>query len=626
MCGISGLIQLTTKKNNKELEQLFVNNLKHRGPDSSGFWEDKNHNGSIFLAHNRLSILDLSSNANQPMVSVDEELIICFNGEIYNFQSIKDEINKTIITNWKTDHSDTEVILKSFELWGNNCFEKFNGMFAIAIYNKKTKTLTLARDRFGIKPLYYTQNQNEFAFASELKPLLGIIDKKEISHEGIIDYLTNRGSNAPYSMVKNIFKLEKGCFLQVVIDFDAKLFEAQLKEYVNTDNYNITNGQNSVTNLLELEKKLKASIQSQWMSDVPVCLFLSGGIDSSLIAAISSELYPEKKVHAFCIGLGNHKDDETKYAQLVADKYNINLEVLNFDENPLDKIDEWLFFNDDLLSDPAAFAIYFLSQKIKEKGFKVVLSGEGSDELLGGYESYLAYHQKLSKPKLKILSFFFKLIFKFMPKRLYENLYEKNNKNATYWGAAQNYNLLSLNKLFNNKSVLNWFIEKNIKFEQKHATKSKLDYILHYDIAFRLPNDLLLRTDRATMASSIESRVPFLDNDFVKFAMELPLEYKFGINKNENKSILKELALKYFSHDFVYRKKQGFPMPVGNWFYEEKTVNQFNEYIGEQKISSLNYSYIKYMLDNHISKKQDFGDRLYSLFLLEKYVRFWNLN
>jgi asparagine synthase (glutamine-hydrolysing) len=336
-------------------------------------------------------------------------------------------------------------------------------------------------------------------------------------------------------------------------------------------------------------------------------------------------LYPNSKVSAFCIGLEGNSEDESKYARLVADKYNIDLHILNFSDNPLAEIDKWLYYNDDLLSDPSAFALYYLSKEISKRGFKVVLSGEGADELFGGYKSYLDTRKLKKGPFNHILSMIFNLLFKLSSRRLFENLSVRFSNISIYWGAANLYNELSLKKLLNNKKGYRWLKSSFSKF-YKSGSDDLLNQKLYFDIHYRLPNDLLMRTDRATMASSLEARVPFLDNYLVDFAMSLPQESKFGEKLNKNKIILKRVASKYFDESFVYREKQGFPIPVSDWLRDQSIYIEMEQFVKEEKVQYLNYNYIKYMLNQHIEKKQEFGDRLFPLYLLEKYIRFWNID
>jgi asparagine synthase (glutamine-hydrolysing) len=395
-----------------------------------------------------------------------------------------------------------------------------------------------------------------------------------------------------------------------------------LNNYIPTRSFEFSNPQ---VVLKDLEEQLITSIKYRWISDTPVCLFLSGGLDSSLIAAISSSLFSEK-VNAFTIGLPGHDNDETKYAELVAQKYNLNIHVLDFSKNPFDNLDEWLYFNDDLLSDPAAFAIYHLSKEIRKQGFKVVLSGEGSDEIFAGYDIYNQYYENmLSRDSNILLRNLIRGIYNIYPKRSFEKYYAKYSGDDIYYSAAQLQTMLSLENLVSDKSVLNNYYNWNREFINKRVGENPINIALQYDLEFRIPNDLMLRTDRATMACGVEARVPFLDYKLVEYAMSIPLHYKTGAKNDIPKKILKELALKYFDSKFVYRPKQGFPIPVNQWLLEQKVVNELLTFIKERRVECLNYEYISKIYHHHRTKNGGYGDRLFNIYLLEKYVRFWNI-
>jgi asparagine synthase (glutamine-hydrolysing) len=627
MCGIGGFITLSSSFDLDQISKYFINGLIHRGPDSQGVWfsgEDK-----LVLAHTRLSILDLSMSANQPMKSLDGNIIITFNGEIYNYGEIKKELSGRNKYQWITDHSDTEVIIHAYEEWGINCLNKFRGIFAFGLWDNREKTLYVVRDRFGVKPVYFISKPDHFGFSSELKPFFNIYKRKKLNSNAVIEYLTTRGSLAPNTMVEDMFKLDKGHYLKIQVDQGKSKISKTLIRYYDINNkipsssFNYSSHDEILDNL---EQQLVTSIRYRWISDTPVCLFLSGGIDSSLIASISSKLFKEK-IHAFTIGLRGSIHDETKYARKVAEQYKLNIHVLDFLNNPLEDLENWLYFNDDLLSDPAAFALFFLSKEIRSKGFKVVLSGEGSDEIFAGYDSYNKYYREIQKPPINnLLAYLLKNLYSVSPFRSIEKYFPYNSENNIYSGAADLQNVLSREFIVDDKDVLDHYNTKIELFKNQNNHNSPIDYSLNFDLEYRIPNDLLLRTDRATMASGVEAREPFLDHKLVEFAMSIPYTYKTGNNFDKTKLILKELALKYFDHEFVYRPKQGFPIPVGNWFLDKKVSSEFNEFICDKKIECLNYSYLKKIYQLHKIKKDNYGDRLFNIYLLEKYIRFWNIS
>jgi len=626
MCGIGGFLSLNSVFDLNLISKHFKDGLIHRGPDSQGEWFSTEEN--MVITHTRLSILDLSENANQPMKSEDGNIVLTFNGEIYNYDEIKKELAELNAYNWFTDHSDTEVIIHAYEQWGISCLSRFRGIFAFGLWDNVEKTLYVARDRFGVKPVYYISKSDHFGFSSELKPFFKIYEERKLNKNAIIEYLAMRGSIAPNTMVEGMYKLDKGCCLKVKINKDKNTVEKVLTKYYDINKHIPVSSYNYAAHdqvIKDLEQQLITSIKYRWISDTPVCLFLSGGLDSSLIAAISSNLFNEK-IQAFTVGLPGNPEDETRYAQKVAEQYNLNIHIMEFSNNPFSNLDNWLYYNDDLLSDPSAFAIFCLSKEIRNMGFKVVLSGEGADEIFAGYGSYNKYCLDILRHSTNgFLKNFLKKLYTFSPHRGIEKYFSIDSNNQVYNGAAHLQTSLSLENLITDKAILNKYNENNLEYKNQHQNDSPLDYALKHDLEYRIPNDLLLRTDRATMASGIEARVPFLDHKLVEYAMSIPSYYKTGEKFNEMKVILKELALKYFDKEFVYRPKQGFPIPVNQWLLDEKVVTEFDKFIRDKKIDCLNYKYIKKIYQRHKSKKDDYGDRLFNIYLLEKYVRYWNI-
>lgn len=627
MCGIGGFLHIDSDFNLDQIAKFFKDGLIHRGPDAQGEWFSRENN--LLLSHTRLSILDLSPKANQPMKSEDGNIVITFNGEIYNYAEIKKELSSKNKYRWNTDHSDTEVIIHAFEEWGIECINSFRGIFAFGLWNNREKTLYVVRDRFGVKPVYFISKPDHFGFSSELKPFFNIYKNKRLNNDAVLEYLTTRGSLAPHTMVEDMYKLDKGHYLKVKVNKEKKNIEKTLVRYYDINNQMPDKSYNNSSHdeiIEDLEQQLITSIKYRWISDTPVCLFLSGGLDSSLIAAISSRLFKEK-INAFTIGLPGNLQDETKYAKMVADQYGLDIHILDFTNNPFENLDDWLYFNDDLFSDPAAFALFFLSKEIRKRGFKVVLSGEGSDEIFAGYNVYNKFSKEIQNPPVNIFQArIFKYLYSIFPLRRIEKYFSYNLENKVYSGAADLYTSLSRECIINDKEILKHYNTKLQLFENQHHINDSIDYALHFDLEYRIPNDLLLRTDRATMASGIEGRVPFLDHKLVEFAMAIPQYFKTGTRHNETKLILKELALKYFNREFIFRPKQGFPIPVGDWLSDRKVTSELNEFISEQKIKCLNYKYIKKIHRSNKIQKDSFSDRLFNIYLLEKYIRFWNIS
>lgn len=627
MCGIGGFLHLDSDFDLNQIAKYFKDGLIHRGPDAQGEWFSRENH--LLLSHTRLSILDLSKKANQPMKSEDGNIVITFNGEIYNYAEIKKELSGKNKYRWNTDHSDTEVIIYAYVEWGIECINRFRGIFAFGLWDNREKILYVVRDRFGVKPVYYISKPDHFGFSSELKPFFNIYRNKKLNNNAVLEYLTTRGSLAPNTMIDDMYKLDKGHYLKVKVDKEKNTISKTLVRYydINSQIQKSLYDSSSHDKVMEdLEQHLITSIRYRWISDTPVCLFLSGGLDSSMIAAISSRLFKEK-IHAFTIGLPGNVQDETRHAQKVADQYNLDIHILDFAGNPLENLDNWLYFNDDLFSDPAAFALYYLSKEIRNKGFKVVLSGEGSDEIFAGYRIYGKYSREFQRQPLNSFqTYLLRNLYSIFPVRRIESKFSYNSKNNVYSGAADLYTALSREYIIRDGEILKRYNEKLQQFKNLHEHDNSIDYPLHFDLEYRIPNDLLLRTDRATMASGVEGRVPFLDHKLVEFAMSVPYYFKTGNNLDKAKLILKELALKYFDNEFVFRPKQGFPIPVGDWLSAKKVASELDDFINDQRIECLNYKYIKKIHRSNRLQKDSFSDRLFNIYLLEKYIRFWNIS
>ena len=579
MCGIVGVFNF----NNQEIinEELLVKMrdiMIHRGPDDFGLWISGNRKTG--LAHRRLSIIDISKCASQPMSNEDNSIFIVFNGEIYNHQEIRPELEKKG-HKFKTDHSDTEVILHAFEEWGVECIQKFRGMFAFAIWDERKKELLLVRDRIGIKPVYYTNSEGRFIFASEIKSIL--VDakiKREVNTEGFYNYLSFLTVPAPQTMFKNIYKLSAGCYLKISGNGNI-----EIKKYWDVLDYT-----NPLLNVSEEEiaekilDELKTSVRYRKISDVPVGVFLSGGIDSSTNLALFSEGRSEK-VSAFTIGYeGDNKsyENEFKYAKLMATIINTDYheKILNIDDF-INFLKTLIFHQDEPIADPVCFPVYAVSKLAKENGVTVCQVGEGSDELFMGYPGWKTIldlyklSNKFNNSLLKKFGLFSLGLAGKKKKSYYEWLRRASENEPIFWGGAEAYfeneknNLLSkkINKDF--KEYNSYEVIKPIynNFMEKAWEKTPLSWMSYIDLNLRLPELLLMRVDKMSMAVSLEARVPFLDHKFVELAMSIPQEIK---SKNGDlKYILKKAVKGVIPDEIINRKKQGFGVPINEWFFEK---------------------------------------------------------
>lgn len=581
MCGILGTIvfnnssfQVTSSYLERMLDSMF-----HRGPDGAGIWVSKDQ--KIGLGHRRLSIIDLSPEAAQPMSNKDGSLWISFNGEIYNHASIKKELEALGKYEWKTDHSDTEVILHSFEEWGMNCLKKFRGMFAIALWDEKKQELWLVRDRIGIKPLYYSVHSGRLTFASEIRALLKDPgQKREVEEEQIYHYLTFLTSAPPHTLFKGIKKLQGGCWLR--IKKDGSISENRYWDVLDNTYPLINSSEDEIAKLLL--SKLRESVKLRMVSDVPVGVFLSGGIDSSINAALFSENTNEP-IKAFTIGYEKEYStykNEMQYARFMAEKVGADYHemVLSLD-GFVDFLPKMIKLQDEPIGDPVCYPNYFVSKLARDNGVIVCQVGEGADELFVGYPSWkraldLSYYNELPVPRS--VKKFGRYLLKTFGKSCtaYYDWLDRGIKNQPiFWGgtdavpANAKWNYLSPRLRSKFDSACSWNVLNPIyeRFMEKAWEPSYVNWMSYVDLNIRLPELMLMRMDKMSMGVSLEGRVPFLDHEFVELAMSIPSAVKF--KDNNAKYILKKAVDGCIPNELIHRKKQGFHVPVYEWFFEK---------------------------------------------------------
>jgi asparagine synthase (glutamine-hydrolysing) len=573
MCGLVGALSFNSS--DFRIKNSYIKKMRdtmtHRGPNGKGCWINKDR--KIGFGHRRLSIIDLSQAANQPMSNSEGSITLVFNGEIYNHSAIRSELeilNKYI---WKTNHSDTEVLLYAFQEWGISFIDHLKGMFSIAIWDSRESCLWLIRDRVGIKPLYYSIHNNRVVFASEIKALLKDPDqKREINEEGVFDYLSYLTVPAPNTLFKGIKKLPNGTWMR--FNSDGSFHQ---KKYWDVLDKTIDLTKTSEEDIsIELLKRLRASVELRKVSDVPVGVFLSGGIDSSTNAALFSES-ETSKIKTFSIGYeGSYKSykNETKYAKLVADYVNANYyEKLLTPEDLINFLPEMIRLQDEPIGDPVCVPLYYVSKLAKEKGVTVCQVGEGADELFLGYpfwKKLLRYQEFSNKFLPKIILKLLLYLLKFFKKDqdwAYEAIKRVLEGQPIYWGPEpythnQKISMLSsrMKKTFN--KTTSWEAIKPIhdNFIDKSKSTSDLDWMSYIDLNLRLPELLLMRVDKMSMGVSLEARVPFLDHDFVEFAMSIPSKLK--AKNGELKYILKKAVRGIIPNKIIDRKKQGFSVPM----------------------------------------------------------------
>ena len=580
MCGIVGT--LSFKNSNFTVTEEYIvcmrDTMTHRGPDGAGAWISED--GRVGLGHRRLSIIDLSDVAAQPMCNEDGSLWITYNGEIYNHAEIRAELSKSGRHKWKTDHSDTEVVLHAFEEWGIGCLDKFRGMFAFALWDGRKKELWLVRDRIGIKPLYYSIHHGKIVFASEIKALLKDPDQKRVVHEeAFYHFLSFLTTPAPQTLFDGVKKLSGGTWIRISENGD--IHEERYWDVWDYTEPLLNVSEEEIAHLLLDE--LRSAVSFRKVSDVPVGVFLSGGIDSSANTALFSE-GESGPVKTFCIGYdrdyGTYQN-ETEYARMMAEQVGAEYhERLLTIDDLLDFLPLMIRLQDEPIADPVCVPVYYVSKLARDNGVIVCQVGEGSDELFWGYEGWKSSLElqrlsdrfpfsRLKKLGAQALS----LVPKIKDNIRLEWLRRAGADQPIFWGGAEAFleihkkQLLSprLRRQFANFS--SWEALKPIRqrFEEKAWEKSNLNWMSYLDLNLRLPELLLMRVDKMSMGVSLEARVPFLDHKFVELAMSIPEAVK--TRNGTLKHILKKSVRGVIPDRLIDRKKQGFGVPVYEWFF-----------------------------------------------------------
>lgn len=589
MCGIVGA--LTFKNSQFSITEPYITRMRdtmaHRGPDGSGTWVSTD--GRVGLGHRRLSIIDLSQAAAQPMCNEDGSLWVCFNGEIYNHADIRKELNKTAEHRWKTDHSDTEVILHAFEQWGIDCIQKFRGMFAFALWDSKKRQLWLIRDRIGIKPLYYSIHNGRITFASEIKALLqDPHQNRVVDEDSFFHYLSFLTTPAPHTLFEGIKKIPAGTWLRV--NDDGSILENRYWDVWDYAEPLLNVSENEIAERILTE--LRNAVKLRKISDVPVGVFLSGGIDSSTNAALFSECEGEA-VKTFSIGYRGENlsyPNELHYARKMADEVGAEYYEKLLDIDDLIKfLPQMVYLQDEPIADPVCVPVFYVSKLARTNAVKVCQVGEGADELFWGYPSWktalmLQRYNNLPVPNLlkKTALVGLKLI------GMEDGFpYEKLRRGAAnlpiFWGGAEAFTeshkrrLLSprLRRRYSNNT--SWEVLKPIRnrFEKNAWDASDLHWMSYLDLNLRLPELLLMRVDKMSMGVGLEGRVPFLDHKFVELAMSIPTSMK--LRNNTLKYLLKKSVRGIIPDELIERKKQGFGVPVFEWFFDKLGVQTQQE-------------------------------------------------
>ena len=628
MCGITGVVSFNPKKIIRESQlRRMTDEIAHRGPDDNGIY--LNENKQVGLGFRRLAIIDLSENGHQPMTDQQNRAWIVFNGEIYNFIEIRNELLSKGYT-FKS-HSDSEVLLNSYLEWGHECVNKLNGMFAFAIWNTLEKELFIARDHVGIKPLYYTIQPDYLAFASELKSLTMIPELDlQINLHSIWNYLTLLQISAPETIYTSINKLLPGHAI-IVKDNECKFWNYWKPEF-------------KINNLIsypeierEVIQKLRKSVERNLISDVPVGVFLSGGIDSSAVVALASE-FSDSPVKTFSVRFSDDPEiDEGEFQKIISNKFKTEHHEFHVKPDILDAVELILRETDEPFAVSSAIPLYYIS-KMASNHVKVVLSGDGSDEIFGGYtprynkairaEKFDFVPPCASKPAASIAYSIYSSIpnnrtIRQINRLLSLSQYDKNERYLYSFGYFTHVEKL---KLFNQEKLngLDKSFGDHYKLVFSSAPSQNPDYFYYIDLMTALGDEMLTKSDRCTSMVSIEGRVPFLDRELIEFALTIPSKYKS--NSREGKIVLKSALKNILPDQILSGKKRGFNIPMDRLITENMTKIENDLIYNPQPgfLEIFRTTEIKKILNLHMNHDPFYGHHIWTLLQLNTWFRIRN--
>lgn len=636
MCGITGVFNFAGRDDavNESVLLRMRDVMAHRGPDAADLWISPDHR--VGMGFRRLAIVDLSPAGNQPMPNEDGSIMLSFNGEIYNHATIRPELEAR--GHRYRSRSDTETIVHGYEEYGIDVVQRLEGMFAIALWDSRRERFFLVRDRIGIKPLYYTVRNGALIYGSEIKSILQHPwVQRDIDPEALYHYLTFITTPAPQTLFKDIQKLPPG----YILEWDTR-GNVRERQYWDAIVPRPPQPMSEGEAIEQIRVLLKAAVQKRMMSDVPFGVFLSGGIDSSTNVALMSQLM-DRPVDTFTVAFKqDEKYNELEYARQIAREFATNHHEVFIDEGDLiDFVPKLIFHQDEPIADPVCVPLYYVSKLVRDSGTIVVQVGEGSDELFIGYDSWMQYID-LYRSKWRYIQA--------MPRFLREGGYRAalplmglTGKGRfsdflrraavgedLFWGGAIGFFELDKRPLVSpelyeslgHPSSWTW-VRRHLGALERAKDADFVEKMTYLDLKIRLPELLLMRVDKITMATSVEARVPFLDHKLVEMAMNLPTELK--IKNHVNKYILKKAVEGIIPHNIIYRKKQGFGAPINEWLFRS-----FGDFAQQTIMESalrkrgfLNYDYIAEMFKRHKEGRENLTSRLWVLFNLHAWYDFW---
>lgn len=615
MCGICGIVHVDSDRQvNPDILEKMAYVVGHRGPDDEGFYENKN----VGLGHKRLSIIDLAE-GHQPMSNEDSSVWIVFNGEIYNYLGLRDDLIKAGHS-FKT-RSDTETIVHAYEEYGEKCVDKLRGMFAFAIWDQKRQQLFAARDRVGKKPFYYAISDRSFIFGSEIKSILQYPGcKREVSLPALNLYLSMRYVPGPQTMFAGIMRLQPGEYMTLS---DGRLTTAKYWDVSAT----AQNGAKTIEDYFETFYALiSESIRMRLMSEVPLGVFLSGGIDSSFVVALMSSMV-NTRIKTFSVGYeSDYGTNEFEYARMVAKRYKTeHYELRIKSQDFFEFLPRLVWYLDEPIADPATIPLYFLSEYAKH-WITVILSGEGADEILAGYYIYnkmlwISRYQRLPHWMREHL---FSRVAGVLARKKDQKKYLEMSRLPLverYHGVSTGFSKEMKEKLFRWPDTSNKQSDALFRcYYQDVSGWSDLNKMLYADLKVWLPDDLLMKADKMTMAASMELRVPFLDHKLVEFAFSLPAGLK--VNGNTTKYLLREISKKYIPDAIVKRAKKGFPVPLSEWLAKDlrQVANEALLVSGSACRRYFEPSVVREIIRKQTKGEDDLSQEIWNLLVFE----FWH--
>jgi asparagine synthase (glutamine-hydrolysing) len=664
MCGIVGILSYGASTVEHTVLQDMRDAMAHRGPDGADMWMSADR--KIGLAHRRLSIVDLNVAATQPMRNEDGNVVITFNGEIYNHAKLRPELVKRG-HQFRTDHSDTEVLVHGYEEWGlDGLLERIEGDYAFVIWDDRKGLLSLARDRIGVKPLYFAYLKGWFAFASEMKALVRHPEfSPEIDPFAMYHYLSFLTTPAPLTMMRGIYKLPAGCSLTVDRSGEARMSRywdaAPGRGIGRGETSNLSNRALEEFYVSGIRDRLRSSVEKRMMSDVPMGVFLSGGVDSSTNVALMSE-FSSRPVETFTIGFSDYQHlNEFDSANQIARQFGTNHHEISINKKDMiDYLPKMIHSQDEPIADWVCIPLYFVSKLAHENGMKVVQVGEGSDEQFCGYAGYMAYlkmyhkywvpFRKYLPPPAQRLAAGTAGLLSMMHPRLpvYADIIDRAARNREhFWSGATVFPDLMKSQLIDvdgiaamqndrHGNIASLLDPEYLKLDSFNIIRSFLDPLddkfpgsdrltrmIHSEFRLRLPELLLMRVDKIGMSESLEARVPFLDHKLVEFSMDIPEQWK--TRGGEPKFLLKKAVEGLIPDNIIYRKKMGFGAPMGDWMRSDfgRAIRTSILQSGLLRRGLLNVDYIEKLFDWHFKGRMDTSLYLWAIYNLTAWYDLW---